>query len=98
MDFILVLAKVTPKSGCQDTIIELANDLIEETLKEDGNLDYQLLKSTNDNTLTFVEKWMSPDALKQHMASPHFQLFGSESQEFVENMDIEVIGAKKIDL
>ena len=64
MDFILVLAKVYPKEGCKDTVIELSDDLIENTLSEEGNIDYQLLESLNDDTLTFVEKWQSPDALK----------------------------------
>ena len=96
MDYILVLAKVQPKEGCQDSIIEVAEELVYETLQEDGNIDYQLLKSIEDDTLTFVEKWESPEALKKHMASPHFINFGEESGEFVENMDINVIGAKEI--
>lgn len=98
MDFIIVLAKVFPKDGCSDTIIELADDLIENTLAEEGNIDYQLLKSLNDDTLTFVEKWKSLDDLKNHMASPHFQLFGKESDEFVKEMKIQVIGADEINL
>lgn len=64
MDFIIVLAKVYPKEGCKDSVIEISSDLIENTLEEDGNIDYQLLQSINDNTLTFVEKWESLDALK----------------------------------
>lgn len=98
MDFILVLAKITPKEGCQDSILELADELVYETLLEEGNIDYQLLKSSNDDTLTFVEKWESPEALKRHMTSPHFLNFGEESGEFVENMDIQVIGANEISL
>ena len=96
MDFILVLAKIQPKDGCQDTIIELANELIYETLQEEGNIEYRLLKSSEDNELTFVEKWESPEALKKHMGSPHFLNFGEESEEFVKNMDIQVIDAKEI--
>ena len=96
MDFILVLAKIQPKEGCQDTIIELANELVYETLQEEGNIEYQLLKSDEDDTLTFVEKWESLEALKKHMASPHFLNFGEESDEFVENMDIQVIDATEI--
>ena len=98
MDFIVVLAKVFPKEGCRDTIIELSDDLIENTLAEEGNIDYQLLKSLNDNTLTFIEKWKSLDDLKKHMASQHFQLFGSETNEFVEEMKIQVIGANELNL
>ena len=65
MDFILVLAKIQPKEGCQDTIIELANELVYETLQEEGNIEYRLLKSSEDDELTFVEKWESPEALKK---------------------------------
>ena len=97
MDFILVLAKIQPKEGCQDSILELADELVYETLLEEGNMDYQLLKSSKDDTLTFVEKWESPEALKKHMGSPHFLNFSEESGEFVENMDIQVIGAKEIE-
>jgi quinol monooxygenase YgiN len=97
MDFILVLAKIQPKEGCQDSILELADELVYETLLEEGNMDYQLLKSSKDDTLTFVEKWESPEALKKHMGSPHFLNFSDESGEFVENMDIQVIGAKEIE-
>lgn len=97
MDFILVLAKIQPKEGCQDSILELAEELVYETLLEDGNIDYQLLKSTKDDSLTFVEQWESPEALKKHMGSPHFLNFGEDSGEFVENMDIKVIGAEEIE-
>ncbi|WP_407410649.1 putative quinol monooxygenase [Methanobrevibacter sp.] len=98
MDFILVLAKIEPKEGCQDSIIEVSKDLIFETLQEDGNIDYQLLQSIEEDTLTFVEKWESPDALKKHMASPHFLNFGEESEEFIENMTIQVIAADELSL
>lgn len=98
MDFILVLAKIEPKEGCQDSIIEVSKDLIFETLQEEGNIDYQLLQSIEEDTLTFVEKWESPDALKKHMASPHFLNFGEESEEFIENMTIQVIDADELSL
>jgi len=48
--------------------------------------------------LTFVEKWESPEALQKHMASPHFQSFGGESSDFVENMEIQVLSANEIKL
>ena len=98
MDFIVVLAKVYPKNGCKDSIIEISEELIEKTREEDGNIDYQLLASLNDNTLTFVEKWETLDDLKKHMASPHFQSFSEESKDFVEKTDIQVIGAEELNL
>ena len=98
MSFIVVLPKITQKKGCIDTIVEISKDLIEATLSEEGNIDYQLLQSTDNDTLTFVEKWESPEALQKHMASPHFQSFGGESADFVENMEIQVLNADELKL
>jgi quinol monooxygenase YgiN len=98
MDFILVIAKVEPKEGCQDSILEVSRDLIDESLLEEGNIDYQLLKSIDNDDLTFVEKWKSLEALQMHMRSPHFLNFGEESDEFIENMTIQVIGADELEL
>ena len=98
MDFILVLAKIEPKEGCQDSIIEIADELIFETLQEEGNIDYQLLKPIEGNTLTFVKKWETLYAIKRHMGSPHFLNFSDESGEFVENMTVQFIGADELNL
>lgn len=96
MDFILVLANIEPKEGCQDSIIEVSKELIDESLLEEGNIDYQLLKPIEGDNLTFVEKWESLDALKRHMASPHFLNFSEESEEFVKEMTIQVIDADEL--
>ena len=98
MDFILVLANIEPKDGCQDSIIEVSKELIDESLLEEGNIDYQLLKPIDKDTLTFVEKWESLDSLKRHMASPHFLNFSEDTEEFVKNMTIQVIGADELNL
>ena len=39
MDFILVLAKIQPKEGCQDSIVELAKELVYESLLEEPEED-----------------------------------------------------------
>lgn len=98
MDFIVVLAKIEPKDGCQDSIIELSDDLIYESLLEEGNIEYQLLKPIEGDTLTFIEKWESLDSLKRHMASPHFLNFREESDEFVAEATIQIIGGEELSL
>lgn len=96
MDFLLILAKIQPKEGCQDSILELAEELIYESLLEEGNIDYQLLKSSKDDSLTFVEKWESPEYLKKHMASPHFLNFNADCEEFIESNDIQLMESTEI--
>lgn len=96
MDFIVVLAKIQPKEGCHDSILELSEELIYESLLEEGNIDYQLLKSSKDDSLTFIEKWESLEYLKKHMASPHFLNFNDECSEFIETNDIQILETTEI--
>ncbi|MGN0177249.1 MAG: putative quinol monooxygenase [Methanobrevibacter sp.] len=97
MDFIVVLAKIQPKEGCLDSILELSEELIYESLLEEGNIDYQLLKSDKEDILIFVEKWESLEHLKKHMASPHFLDFNSESEEFIKSNDVQILKSTEIE-
>lgn len=98
MSFIVVMAELAPKEGAEEKIIPLAEALVEETLKEEGNIDYKFLKSVKDGTFMFVEQWESVEALSKHMASPHFQLFSKESADLAEGMEIKVLGAEELNL
>ena len=74
---ILVLAKAIPKDedACEK-IVEFAQDLIENTKKEEGNIDYNLYSNTGDGTLLFVEQWESVEILGSHLQTDHFIRFG----------------------
>ena len=98
MSFIVVMAELAPKEGAEEKIIPLAEALVEETLKEEGNIDYKFLKAPKENKFTFIEQWESAEALSKHMASPHFQLFSKESADYAENMDIKVLSAEEVNL
>ena len=74
MSFIVVMVELLPKEGEEDKLIPLAEALVEETLKEDGNIDYKFLKS-NDGKFHIIEQWESIEALSEHMASSHFKFF-----------------------
>ena len=56
MSFIVVMAELIPKEGAEEKLIPLAEALVEETLKEEGNIDYKCLRSINDGTFTFVQR------------------------------------------
>ena len=98
MSFIVVMAELFPKEGAENQLVPLAETLVEETLKEEGNIDYKFLKSLKDGNFIFVEQWESVEALSKHMASPHFQLFSKESADLAENMEIKVLGAEEVNL
>ena len=92
------MAELIPKEGAEEKLIPLAEALVEETLKEEGNIDYKCLRSITDGTFTFVEEWKSVEALSEHLNSPHFKLFSKESADLAENMGIKVLSAEELDL
>ncbi len=98
MSFIVVMAELSAKENREDELIALAEALVEETLKEEGNIDYKFLKAPKENKFAFIEQWESVEALSKHMASPHFQLFSKDSADLAENMEIKVLSAEEVNL
>lgn len=98
MSFIVIMAELSPKEGAEGQLIQLAESLVEETLKEEGNIDYKFLKSDKQGTFTFIEEWESIDALNKHIASPHFKLFSKESADLLENIESKVLKAEELNL
>lgn len=97
---ILVLAKAVPKDedACEK-IVEFAQDLIENTRKEEGNIDYNLYSNTADGTLLFVEQWESKEILGSHLQTEHFIKFGANIQDLVAaELAIDVFDADAVDL
>ena len=97
---IIVLAKAIPKDeeACEK-IVEFAQDLIENSRKEDGNVDYNLYSNTGDGNLLFVEQWESKDILGAHLNTEHFIKFGENiSDLLVEELIIDVFDANEADL
>ena len=97
---ILVLAKAIPKDeeACEK-IVEFAQDLIENTKKEEGNIDYNLFSDTADGSLMFVEKWESIEILGAHMQTEHFLKFGANIQDLVAGeLGINVFDANELEL
>ncbi|MBD2387304.1 putative quinol monooxygenase [Cylindrospermum sp. FACHB-282] len=59
-------------------------ELIEPTRQEPGAIKYELLQNQADSAeFTFVEEWASDEALKVHLASPHFQAAAAKLEALV---------------
>lgn len=97
---IFVLAKAIPKDddAC-DKIVEFAQDLIENSRKEDGNIDYNLYANTGESSLLFVEQWESKEILDAHLQTEHFLKFGENIADLVaQDLIINVYEADSIEL
>ena len=97
---IIVLAKAVPKDEeALEKIVGFAQDLIEKSRKEEGNVDYNLYVNSGDQSLMFVEQWESIEILGAHLQTEHFIKFGENIADLVaEDLIIDVFNAEAVDL
>ncbi len=70
---ITIVAKKLIKQSKVEEFKVLAEELINESRKERGNIAYNLYEdSNNPNILTFIEEWESEEAINLHNNSKHF--------------------------
>lgn len=68
-----VVARIVTLPGKESKFKALALPLVEASRLETGCIKYELLQNLNDPTdFTFVEEWVSDDALNLHLQAPHF--------------------------
>ncbi len=71
---IRVVAKNQVKPEKVQEFMNLCKSLIEETLKEEGCIDYGVYQELeNPEILTMLEEWKDEGSLDQHIRSDHFK-------------------------
>ena len=82
---ITIMAFITAKAGMQPQVREVLLDLVAQTRKEKGCLNYNLHQS-QDNPREFVmyENWESAADLDAHARSEHLQAFGKAAKGLLE--------------
>jgi len=67
-----VVARVTAKPDCVESVKAILLGVVEPTRREPGNLSYQLLQNNSDPTdFTFVEEWTTAPAEQAHFSTSH---------------------------
>ena len=97
---IYVVATLTIKPEMRAELIEGAKACIAETIKEPGNIAYDLHESVTDPTkVVFVEQWENIEALGPHGKTDHMRAFGRIAKNcLAAPPKIEVITPEKVDV
>ena len=70
---IYIVAKQTIDPAKIEQYRALAQELVEASRKEEGNISYVNVQSTEDPRVhTFIECWKDEEAIKIHNATEHF--------------------------
>ena len=75
----MITAKVFIKPGFEDQFIEAAKWIIENTLKEEGCLEYIMYQDPYIKTnFFFFERYRDRAAIDAHFSAPYFKEFGDK--------------------
>lgn len=95
---IYLVATLKIEQGSIDKIRALVAPCIEGTRQEKGNISYDLFQSvTDENTLTFVERWDNQDAIDNHFTEPHFLAWREAASPYFLDRKIEIITPENVE-
>lgn len=86
---ITIIAEVVSKEGTADKIESALKDLVVETHKEEGVVQYDMHKDNkNNNRFVMYEIWRKKEDLDAHLNSPHFKAFTTENENYIDSLEL----------
>ncbi len=97
---ISVIASIRVKEGRRSQFLEIFKSNISNVREERGCMDYfpavdmdvdlppQIL---DENVVTIIEKWESPEALRDHLVAPHMLAYREKVKDMVEDVSLKVL-------
>jgi quinol monooxygenase YgiN len=83
-EYLTVVAHIRAKPGKEAELEKALLALVEPTTKEDGCLNYDLHRETDDaGHFVFYENWTSREALDRHLAAPHLEAFRARAENLL---------------
>ncbi|MDN4600842.1 putative quinol monooxygenase [Paenibacillus sp. F6_3S_P_1C] len=95
---IIIHAHLQVKPDQEQAFLAAAKELIAATRNEEGNISYELAKSTEqEQKYTMIELWKDEAATASHNASAHFQAFVQQAAAFMAApMNVEVFAGEAV--
>ncbi|EAE6645076.1 antibiotic biosynthesis monooxygenase [Listeria monocytogenes] len=86
-------AQITVKKEQTEAFLQAAKEVIAASRAEAGNHGYELVQSTENETVFYMlEKWADMEAIQQHNDSEHFKKFHKLAADFVaKELEISVL-------
>lgn len=95
---IFVIATLKLKAGARQHLVAPARACIAETRREAGCIAYDLLGSvSDDDTMVFVERWESREALTAHSRQPHLAAWREASAPHLVSRTIEIVHPERVE-
>ena len=97
---ITVIASIHVKPGHTAQFLDIFKSNVTAVFAEEGCIEYYPTvdvktglppQELDENMVTIIEKWETPDALKNHLGSPHMLAYREQVKEIVEKLTVKVL-------
>ena len=95
-----VIASIQVKPGQVPEFLEVFKANIPDVRAEKGCIEYLPTvdadtglppQELDENTVTILERWESPQALRDHLATPHMIAYRAKVKDLVTNLTLKVL-------
>lgn len=79
---ITIVAKSLVKEGCVEKFVEIAQEHVRESRKEEGCISFNLYQDLKDKQIfTFIEEWENQGAIDKHNGTERIKALGPKMSE-----------------
>jgi len=96
-----LIAVLTAKPGKRDALLAAFRANVPNVQAEPGCIEYGAAVDTDGfaevqaplgpDTFIVIEKWTGPQALREHMASPHMVAYGEQTKDLLEQRRLHIL-------
>ena len=95
-----VIASIRVKSGMLSEFLEIFKSNVPSVRDESGCIEYFPAvdidadlppQGLDENVVTIIEKWESPEALRDHLVAPHMLAYKEKVKDMVEDVSLKVL-------
>lgn len=97
---IIVQATIRVKAGRRAEFLEIFKSNVPKVRAENGCIEYAPTidfdmnipaQQLDENVVTIIEKWQSPEALTAHFGAPHMLDYRQKVKDLVESVSLKVL-------
>ena len=86
-----VVSRRTIKPENLEEVIEMYEEMIEETRKENGCISYEFFQDMNEpNTVAMIEEWEDQECFDAHSQTPHFKKIIPQVGDLQESSELRI--------
>ncbi|MFK3960108.1 putative quinol monooxygenase [Guptibacillus hwajinpoensis] len=94
MEQISVTAILKPKTGKEENVLSVLQEVLKGSRNEEGNIQYDVYQSIEDTTFVIYEVWENQQAIETHISSEHYEKYRKDIGDLIDSR--EVYKMKKI--